>query len=51
MARPPETSKTAPVETEHSSLASQQTSTIDDEIELETEEAGPVYQLIGRYSF
>ncbi len=32
-------------------LASQGAGTIDDEFELETEEAGPVYQLIGRYSF
>lgn len=32
-------------------LANQLTSSIDDEFELETEEAGPVYQLIGRYSF
>ncbi len=32
-------------------LANQVTGSIDDEFELETETAGPVYQLIGRYSF
>lgn len=32
-------------------LASQQSGSIDDEYELEREEAGPVYQIIGRYSF
>jgi outer membrane receptor protein involved in Fe transport len=32
-------------------LAKQSAGSIDDEFELETEEAGPVYQLIGRMSF
>ena len=32
-------------------LANQMSGSIDDEYELEREEAGPVYQIIGRYSF
>lgn len=32
-------------------LANQLTGTIDDEFELEAEKAGPVYQIVGRYSF
>ena len=32
-------------------LSNQIAGTIDDEYELEAEEAGPVYQIVGRYAF
>jgi predicted Rdx family selenoprotein len=32
-------------------LSNQIAGTIDDEYELEVEEGGPVYQIVGRYSF
>jgi iron complex outermembrane receptor protein len=32
-------------------IANQVSGSIDDEFELETEEAGPVYQIMGRFSF